>query len=53
MSVFTAYIDESGIHSDASNVVVGGYVSAVRNWKQFRREWVHLLKREGVKSFIE
>ena len=48
MSVFTAYIDESGTHSDASNVVVGGYISTVRNWKQLRREWNHLLKREGV-----
>jgi hypothetical protein len=35
--MFSAYFDESGIHADASNAVLGGYVATVKNWKRLRR----------------
>lgn len=43
-----AYMDESGIHSEARFCIVAGYVGSPAEWYSFGKEWQRVLKKFGV-----
>lgn len=48
---YTAYFDASGHPDDHKIMTVGGFVSTVKKWARFDREWNAILQSEGVNSF--
>lgn len=48
----TGYFDESYTHAPAPLIyTVGGYVSSVKRWKKFEREWAEALREVDVSFF--
>ena len=43
MAMFTAYFDASGHPDDSTAFFVSGFVSSVRDWVKFEKEWLALL----------
>lgn len=51
MAMLTGYFDAAGDNSSDYAVTVGGYVSPVRNWSRFRRDWRKILDPLGIVDF--
>jgi hypothetical protein len=50
-TAYSAYFDASG-HPDQQNVfTVAGFVSTVKKWTRFDKEWKAILKSEGIETF--
>jgi hypothetical protein len=50
-TAYSAYFDASG-HPNQQNVLtVAGFVSSVKKWSRFDKEWNAILASEGVKTF--
>jgi len=47
----TAYFDASGTEHSGTELVVSGFVSTVKKWKGFEREWRALLDDAGIPYF--
>jgi hypothetical protein len=46
------YADESGIHGDdARYCLIVGWLGSARQWKHFEKDWIKLLRSEGVPTF--
>ena len=39
LAMFTAYFDESGTHSDAPNIAIGGFLGSDSQWSSFQSQW--------------
>jgi len=50
MVPYSAYFDASGT-SDSAVITVAGFVSTVKKWERFEKEWNAVLNREGIKVF--
>ncbi|MBI4608672.1 MAG: DUF3800 domain-containing protein [Candidatus Rokubacteria bacterium] len=50
-TILTAYFDESGTHAGAKAVSVAGYVSTVKAWESFEREWRESLAIYNIDHF--
>jgi hypothetical protein len=46
--IVTAYMDESGTHAGAPNMVVGGYVGRLGQWYHLERKFGALLTKNGL-----
>lgn len=46
--MLTVYCDESGTHPESAAVVVACYVSQVRAWERFAKDWPTLLNSAGI-----
>jgi hypothetical protein len=51
VAALTAYFDASGTEHSGTELVVSGFVSTVKKWKGFEREWQALLDDAGVPYF--
>jgi len=49
--MFTAYIDESGIHKDSNVFVLAGYLAPEKEWTRFIPRWQAVLQKYGVSVF--
>lgn len=48
---FLVYLDESGIHNDATWCILAGYIASPHQWTLFRHDWNEILKRHNLKKF--
>jgi hypothetical protein len=48
LSLFTAYLDDSGSHKDSKNLVIGGFLGLASDWLNFETLWSILLSRYGL-----
>jgi hypothetical protein len=48
---FTGYFDDSGTHAESETAVCAGYVSTVKQWREFERNWKEADKREPFMPF--
>ncbi len=51
MTKLIAYFDESGTHDGSPIVAVGGYISTVKHWDEFQREWTQFLSKNSISKF--
>lgn len=43
-----AYFDESGTHQDSKVLAFGGYISTVKKWRSFEKQWQKMLDTEQI-----
>jgi hypothetical protein len=51
MAMQTGHFDAAGDNAAPDAVTVGGYMSPVRNWSRFRRDWRKVLDPIGIGEF--
>jgi len=51
IAVLTAYIDESGTHTQSPIMGLGGFVSDTGRWESFERRWQNFLDWAGIPFF--
>lgn len=49
--IFTAYVDESGMHDGSQHIVLAGYISTADQWNAFEDNWKAALSDAGIPSF--
>ena len=49
--MFKAYIDESGIHSEADMFVLAGYLAPEKEWDRFTKQWQAVLDEYSITAF--
>jgi hypothetical protein len=49
--LYSVYLDESGIHEGAGAVTVAGFVSNVKKWEAFSKDWKYALDKWNIPMF--
>jgi len=51
VNIWNAYIDESGIHRESSNIVVAATLASGKTWQELVPEWKTVLDHYGLSHF--
>jgi hypothetical protein len=51
VTVFRAFLDESGTHDESPVITVAGYVARPGKWREFVPKWERVLRPSGIKVF--